>query len=194
MMEMFTCLTPRKIACWSITSPEPRRLTRRLMRRLVCRARAAAVHASSTPRTESAIHISSRSTRVMISYVGGRTARVLEFATPITNDQNAIAVFGQANFTSIDTTCGSANVLCSRRVSRSTPAGICWWGYERQSHHGIHGAAETENQSASLVLGQDLFNHLQANTPVPEFLALPIQIAIDQNFEPGASLRRRLVQ
>ncbi len=118
-------------------------------------------------------------------YVGGRTARVLEFTTPITNNQNAIAVFGQANFTSIDTTCSSANVLCSSEGVAIDASGNLLVG-DTSGNRIMEFTAplETENQSASLELGQDLFSHLQANTPVPEFLALPIQIAIDQKSTP----------
>ena len=118
-------------------------------------------------------------------YVGGRTARVLEFTTPIANNQNAIAVFGQANFTSIETTCSSANVLCSSEGVAIDASGNLLVG-DTSGNRIMEFTAplETENQSASLVLGQDLFSHLQANTPVPEFLALPIQIAIDQKSTP----------
>ncbi|MFZ2063278.1 MAG: hypothetical protein WAU82_19880 [Candidatus Binatus sp.] len=118
-------------------------------------------------------------------YVGGRTARVLEFTTPITNNQNAIAVFGQANFTSIETTCSSANVLCSSEGVAIDASGNLLVG-DTSGNRIMEFTAplETENQSASLVLGQNLFSHLQANTPVPEFLALPIQIAIDQKSTP----------
>ena len=128
-------------------------------------------------------------------YVGGRTARVLEFTTPITDNQNAIAVFGQANFTSTDTTCSSANVLCSSEGVAIDASGNLLVG-DTSGNRIMEFTAplETENQSASLVLGQDLFSHLQANTPVPEFLALPTQIAIDRKSTPIASLRRRLVQ
>ncbi len=118
-------------------------------------------------------------------YVGGRTARVLEFTTPITNNQNAIAVFGQANFTTTNTTCSSANVLCSSEGVAIDASGNLLVG-DTSGNRIMEFTAplETENQSASLVLGQDLFSHLQANTPVPEFLALPIQIAIDQKSNP----------
>lgn len=118
-------------------------------------------------------------------YVGGRTARVLEFTTPITDNQNAIAVFGQPNFTSIETSCSSANVLCSSEGVAIDASGNLLVG-DTSGNRIMEFTAplETENQSASLVLGQDLFSHLQANTPVPEFLALPIQIAIDRKSTP----------
>jgi sugar lactone lactonase YvrE len=118
-------------------------------------------------------------------YVGGRTARVLEFTTPITNNQNAIAVFGQANFTTTDTTCSSANVLCtSEGVAIDASGNLLVGDTSGNRIMEFTAPLETENQSASLELGQDLFSHLQANTPLPQFLALPIQIAIDQKSSP----------
>jgi sugar lactone lactonase YvrE len=118
-------------------------------------------------------------------YVGGRTDRVLEFTTPITNDQNAIAVFGQPNFTSIDTSCGPANVLCSAEGVAIDGSGNLLVG-DTSGNRVMEFTTplQSENQSASLVLGQGMFNHTGANTAVPEFLALPIQIAIDQTSSP----------
>ena len=112
-------------------------------------------------------------------YVGG--GRVLEFATPITNDQNAIAVFGQPNFTTIDTSCGPANVLCSGGgVAIDAGGNLIVADTTGNRIVEFTTPLQTENQSASLVLGQGLFNHTGANTAVPEFFAQPIQIAIDQ--------------
>jgi NHL repeat len=118
-------------------------------------------------------------------YVGGRTDRVLEFATPITNDQNAIAIFGQASFTSNDTSCGPANVLCSSEGVAVDGSGNLLVGDTSGNRiMEFTTPLQTENQSAALALGQGLFNHIAANTAVPEFLALPIQIAIDQSSSP----------
>ena len=133
---------------------------------------------------ESATHISSHSMRVTTS-TSAEGIRVLEFTTPITNNQNAMAVFGQPNFTAIGTPCGAANVLCSAAGVAIDASGNLLVG-DTSGNRIMEFTAplETENQSASLELGQDLFSHLQANTPLPQFLALPIQIAIDQKSSP----------
>jgi sugar lactone lactonase YvrE len=116
-------------------------------------------------------------------YVG--TGRVLEFATPITNNENASAVFGQPNFTTIDTSCGAANVLCSADGVAIDASGNLLVGDTTGNRiMEFKTPLLTENESASLVLGQGGFNHLAANTAVPEFLALPIQIAIDRKSTP----------
>jgi sugar lactone lactonase YvrE len=118
-------------------------------------------------------------------FVGGRTDRVLEFTTPITNDQNAVAVFGQPNFTSIDTSCGPANVLCSSEGVAIDGSGNLLVGDTSGNRiMEFTTPLQSENQSASIVLGQGLFNHTGANTAVPEFFALPIQIAIDRTSSP----------
>ncbi len=110
--------------------------------------------------------------------------RILEFPVPLSTDENATVVIGQADF--IQNNCGSASafVICDPEGLAFDSLGNLWasdWKYNRVLEY-QKGSGFIDNESASLVLGQAGFSGYgsSCNNPVsPTSLCDPTDVAFD---------------